>query len=91
MVILQAIGPEFFRYQQDLVANNGQVWRYLSAHWVHVSWAHLGLNCLGLVICVTLTQPRWSPARWVMYNLMLGSSVRDGHDQGQQYQTHREE
>ena len=31
MTLLQLIGPEYFRYQQDL-AQNGQIWRYISAH-----------------------------------------------------------
>ena len=35
MVLFQAIGPEYLRYQQNAVAD-GQWWRILSAHWVHV-------------------------------------------------------
>ena len=74
MTLLQAIGPDYFRYRQDLV-QDGQVWRYLSAHWVHVGWAHLALNCAGLVICVTLTWPRWSRLRWLLYGVLLSIGV----------------
>ena len=74
MAVTQAIGPDYFRYQQDLVAG-GQVWRLLSAHWVHVGWAHFALNCVGLIICVTLTQPRWSPIRWLLCSLLLGCGI----------------
>jgi rhomboid family GlyGly-CTERM serine protease len=74
MLLLQAIGPEYFRYQQNLL-ESGQVWRILSAHWVHVGWLHLALNGLGLVICVSLTHPGWSPARWLLYIVSMAIGI----------------
>jgi len=74
MILLQAIGPEHLRYQRDLV-EQGQLWRYLSAHWVHVGWMHLLLNALGLVICVSLTQPGWSSARWLLCSTVIGIGI----------------
>ena len=74
MTLLQAIGPEYFRYQQDLVAQ-GQVWRYVTAHWVHVGWMHLLLNATGLVICVSLTSPNWSPQRWLICCVVMGVGI----------------
>ena len=74
MTLLQAIGPDYFRYQQTLV-ENGQLWRYLSAHWVHVGWMHLLLNAAGLAICVSLTQPRWSPRRWLICSVVIGLGI----------------
>ena len=70
-VLLQAIGPEYFRYQRDWL-QTGQAWRLISAHWVHVGWAHLALNALGLTICVTLTTPDWSLKRWFVQSLVMG-------------------
>jgi rhomboid family GlyGly-CTERM serine protease len=74
MVLLQAIGPEYFRYRQDAVAD-GQLWRLLSAHWVHVGWMHLLLNGLSLVICVALTAPGWSARRWLLVTLTMGLGI----------------
>ena len=74
MTLLQAIGPDYFRYQQDLV-ENGQFWRFLSAHWVHVGWMHLLLNATGLLICVSLTHPCWSARRWLLYCLVMGAGI----------------
>ena len=76
MIVLQAIGPEYFRYQQNLF-ESAQIWRLFTAHWVHVGWMHLLLNALGLVICVSLTHPGWSPARWLLYtaSMAVGISV----------------
>jgi len=73
-VLLQALGPEYFRYQRDWL-QTGQVWRVITAHWVHVGWAHLALNTLGLVICVTLTTPGWSLGRWFAQSLAMGIAI----------------
>jgi len=74
MVTLQLFGVESFRYNYDWLSS-GQVWRIVSAHWVHVGWAHLALNMLGLVICVSLANPRWSIGRWTLQSLVLGIGI----------------
>jgi rhomboid family GlyGly-CTERM serine protease len=73
-VVLQIIGPEYFRYQSDW-PQSGQLWRVVSAHWVHVGWMHLLLNTLGLAICVTLTTPGWSLQRWFVQSLLLAIGI----------------
>jgi rhomboid family GlyGly-CTERM serine protease len=73
-VVLQIIGPEYFRYQSDW-PQSGQLWRVVSAHWVHVGWMHLLLNTLGLAICVTLTTPGWSLQRWFVQSLLLAVGI----------------
>ena len=74
MVLLQAIGPAYFRYEHDWLAS-GEIWRVITAHWVHVGWLHLLLNGLGLVICVILAHPRWSIRRWFTSNLALAIGI----------------
>jgi rhomboid family GlyGly-CTERM serine protease len=74
MVLLQAIGPEYFRYQRDWIST-GEIWRIVTAHWVHVGWLHLLLNGLGLVICVILTKPGWSIRRWLISSLTLAIGI----------------
>jgi rhomboid family GlyGly-CTERM serine protease len=74
MVLFQAIGPEYLRYQQNAVAD-GQWWRILSAHWVHVGWMHLLLNSLSLVVCVSLTAPGWSLRRWLLVTVSMGLGI----------------
>ena len=73
-VVLQIIGPEYFRYQSDW-PQSGQLWRVVSAHWVHVGWMHLLLNTLGLAICVTLTTPGSSLQRWFVQSLLLAVGI----------------
>ena len=76
MAVLQTIGPETFRYERDWI-DTGQIWRVLSAHWVHVGWMHWLLNSLGLLIMVTLTTPGWSLPRWIFstVSMALGISI----------------
>jgi rhomboid family GlyGly-CTERM serine protease len=74
MALLQAIGPEYFRYQLDWIST-GEIWRIVTAHWVHVGWLHLLLNGLGLVICVILTKPGWSIRRWLISSLAMAIGI----------------
>ena len=74
MVLLQAVGPEHLRYQRDWL-DSGEAWRFFTAHWVHVGWAHLALNCAGLAICVTLTAPRWPTWRWLLASGAIGLAI----------------
>ena len=74
MTLLQAVGPEYFRYQRDW-ASTGQIWRIVTAHWVHVGWLHLLLNGIGLVICVSLTTPCWSITRWLLNSITMAIGI----------------
>lgn len=74
MALLQTIGPEAFRYQRDWF-ETGQIWRVVTAHWVHVGWMHWLLNSLGLVIMVTLTTPGWSVPRWIINTLAMALGI----------------
>lgn len=74
MILLQAIGPEHFRYQSDW-SSTGQAWRLVTAHWVHVGWLHLFLNGFGLVVCVILTTPRWTIARWLVNSITIAVGI----------------
>ena len=74
MILLQVIGPEYFRYERDW-SSTGQVWRIVTAHWVHVGWIHLLLNGLGLVVCVSLTTPGWSIGRWLVNSTTMAIGI----------------
>ena len=74
MVLLQFIGPEYFQFERDWLSS-GEIWRLLSAHWVHVGWIHLLLNAVGLVICVSLTTPGWSLKRWLLTSMCMGIGI----------------
>jgi rhomboid family GlyGly-CTERM serine protease len=74
MVCLQIIDSQIFRFQQDWVQKS-EFWRVITAHWIHFNWQHLGLNCLGLVLCVAIARPAWSIGRWIVYNILLAIGI----------------
>ncbi|MCP4874978.1 MAG: rhombosortase [Gammaproteobacteria bacterium] len=74
VVSLQVIGPEYFLYERGWF-DSGQVWRIVTAHWVHAGWEHLLLNALGLAICVSLANPMWSLKRWALQSLCLALGI----------------
>jgi len=74
MVLLQIIGPEAFRYEHDWL-KNGEFWRILLAHWVHVNWMHFLLNAIGLVLCLSITTPVWSMKRWLLYHIFFAMGI----------------
>ncbi len=74
MVLFQMIGPTAFRYQHDWFQSR-ELWRLLTAHWVHANWIHFFLNTAGLLLCMTITAPGWSIKRWLIYQLILAMGI----------------
>ena len=44
------------RYEREAL-RHGQWWRLLTAHLVHLGWAHLAMNALALVLLARLLGP----------------------------------
>jgi rhomboid family GlyGly-CTERM serine protease len=74
VIVFQLIGIEYFRFESDW-PSTGEVWRLVTAHWVHVGWIHLLVNTLGLAICVGLTRPNWSIKRWVIQSICIAFGI----------------
>ncbi|HWW20783.1 MAG TPA: rhombosortase [Steroidobacteraceae bacterium] len=67
ILVLAALGDrgrEALSYDRDALAHF-QLWRALTAHWVHLSWRHALLNCAGLVVLWALFAREFSPRRWL--------------------------
>lgn len=68
MALLQALPPDWqamLRYDRGGVLN-GQVWRLFTPLFVHLGWAHLGLNGAGLVLMSAIFGADWPPGRWLL-------------------------
>jgi rhomboid family GlyGly-CTERM serine protease len=52
-----------------------EIWRWLSAHLVHLSIGHLLLNLAALVILVMLAETLTATNRWPMQSWMMPASV----------------
>lgn len=53
------------RYQRDAILA-GEWWRLVTGHFVHLGWAHLGLNVMGLVLMWTLFVADYTPRQWLI-------------------------
>lgn len=76
-VALQALGgPSVWDYAPTKIAN-GELWRALSAHFVHLNPAHLALNVLGLLAVVSVWHEALRGMRplWLAVLMGLGISL----------------
>lgn len=68
ILLLVSLNPwlkPWLRYDEGAVAQ-GQVWRLLSAHFVHLGWAHGLLNAAGFVL-LALIQPAGRVWLWLTF------------------------
>jgi rhomboid family GlyGly-CTERM serine protease len=63
------------RYERRAVLS-GELWRLLTAHLVHLGWAHLALNAAALFLVATLLGRQFRAGQWAA--LALASSVGVG-------------
>ena len=59
------------RYDR-LPVDGFQLWRLLSANFIHLGWSHLALNILGLVLVSWIFARDWPPLRWLLALLFSG-------------------
>lgn len=62
---LPAGWQDWLRYDRDALAG-GQAWRLLTAPLIHLGWAHLGLNAVGLALVSWIFASAWPPWRWLL-------------------------
>jgi rhomboid family GlyGly-CTERM serine protease len=60
------------RYERTALAQ-GQWWRLLTAHLVHLDLRHALLNCVGLLLMWALFARDYSPRQWVL--VLLGAAL----------------
>jgi rhomboid family GlyGly-CTERM serine protease len=78
MILIQASGESpvlALRFERETILA-GEYWRLFSGHVVHLGWAHLSLNLVGLALVYVLGGSRLSPAAWGLTGL-LGALVID--------------
>lgn len=63
---------------QRSALDSGEIWRLVSAHFVHLGPYHLGLNVAGLAAWWLLCAPRWSWKAWLGYLWVLALVVGVG-------------
>lgn len=65
------------RYERGAVIADGEWWRLLTGHLVHLGWSHLWLNLAGLALVWMLVGPYWSIRAWwiTAFVCMAGTSA----------------
>jgi rhomboid family GlyGly-CTERM serine protease len=58
-------GREWLRWDRDALAN-GQLWRTVTGHFVHLSWSHLLLNLGAFFLVWMIVGDRLAPRIWVL-------------------------
>jgi rhomboid family GlyGly-CTERM serine protease len=74
IVLLETFGDagrEALRYERAAVAD-GEWWRLVSGHLVHLGWRHVALNLLGLALMWALFFADYSLRQWA---IVLGAST----------------
>jgi len=70
-------GREALRYDRIAIAD-GEIWRLVSGHFVHLGWSHLALNGVGFGLIWYLAAARFRVRQW----LLLSCAVIAGIDLG---------
>lgn len=68
MTLLQALPSawqDWLRYDRAGIAD-GQWWRIVTGHYIHLGWSHLGLNAAGLAVGTWLFGPERSTGQWLI-------------------------
>jgi len=78
MLLVQLIGPEWFRYETRLITVDFQLWRLFTGHWVHANWVHYLMNMAGFMLCLGLTGVTWTTWQWGWRILLLSLGVSAG-------------
>lgn len=65
---------QLLQYQPNF-DQTGEVWRLLTAHFVHLNWSHLALNLVGLWLVWSLVGRALNPHQWLFVFVLLGLSI----------------
>lgn len=65
-LFLQAINAQAWASLHLQSVLQGEVWRLLSAHLIHLNWQHFAMNMLGMGLCMLAFQSHTKPIHWLV-------------------------
>jgi rhomboid family GlyGly-CTERM serine protease len=68
---------EWLAFERDSI-RDGEVWRLVTGHLVHLGWPHFALNAAGLGLVWTLVGGAYKPAGWVLIILTSIAAISFG-------------
>ncbi|MBB1367768.1 rhombosortase [Pseudoalteromonas sp. SR44-5] len=63
---------DVLEFNRQLI-DQGQVWRLITSQYVHANWAHLALNCAGIVLIWALHAEHTKPTQYALHTLFLAA------------------
>lgn len=79
-ICLAALSPwstEVLEYRRDRILD-GELWRLVTGHLVHLGWPHAAMNVAALVAFVLACLPQWGWRSWAAYSGILALWVSAG-------------
>ena len=64
---------EALRFGREAIID-GQYWRLLTAHFVHIGMSHFVLNAVGVLLITLLVFQEFRPAHWAIVTIVDGNS-----------------
>jgi len=64
---------DLFCYDRSAI-NDGQLWRLLSGHFLHLSWSHLGMNLAGLMFLWLLVRA-WVTSKELLLTIFFSGLI----------------
>lgn len=65
---------EWLRYDRSAIAE-GELWRLITAHFVHLNWPHFALNAMGLLLVCFLVSARFNAVQWLLIALLTMAGI----------------
>lgn len=63
-------GRQFLRYERQAILEDGEWWRLISGHFVHLGWPHLLLNLAGCLLVWFLFRRDYRLGQWLLIVLL---------------------
>jgi rhomboid family GlyGly-CTERM serine protease len=70
-------GRDLLRYDRVAISE-GELWRLLSGHIVHLGWSHFFLNGIGLLLIFYLVESRFTILQWLIIALVAIAAIDIG-------------
>jgi len=67
-------GRSALRYERFAI-QDGEAWRLLSGHFVHLGWSHTAMNGIGLLLVWALVHGSFSIGRWLAVVLLVIAGI----------------
>lgn len=74
LVVGSAVDP-WFAYRRDAIVSQHQLWRLVTAHFLHLNLAHFAMNASALLLIWALLREALSMAQWLYATLAIAAGT----------------